>query len=386
MQKPSTLWPPPTYEMTEAVHASLRDRLRSIVHSGTQPKSRPPTRPNSRPNSVHGGQGHGPGHGLSQNGHADPKEKGKGGIPDVGATVHVPPLGAKENQRVELKAQNGEKLVIDQQIHLYTQNSLLTHPLVSPALSYLGGLPPMLITAGDGEVLRDEVRVLSCVGINLLIDFLRLYIRMPCSRYIFIIQTDPHHIVHIKPLILINIRSQMRLRTCILPCGISRASMHPQRFTCKYTMVRVFLWSEGYPFTFWCIDAAHVLPILFFYTTAAKYCFRAIASFTKYVTNQDDEQMSGRTRGSSFFFSPKSTGVNSPNGEASANGGTMLNGDITEAPGELSPTEEKSSPKPRASTMKSKKSVKKPQRSNRGERLAGDPIVYSHSDVSYSWL
>lgn len=163
MQKPSTLWPPPTYEMTEAVHASLRDRLRNLVHSDAPPsKSRPATRPNSRPNSVYGGQGHGPGHGLDQNGHAGHEDKEKTAnkdknIPNVGATVHVPPLGAKENQRVELTAQNGEKLVIDQQIHLYTQNSLLTHPLVSPALSYLGGLPPMLITAGDGEVLRDEV-------------------------------------------------------------------------------------------------------------------------------------------------------------------------------------------------------------------------------------
>lgn len=31
-------------------------------------------------------------------------------------------------------------------------------------------------------------------------------------------------------------------------------------------------------------DAAHVLPVLFSFTTPAKYCFRAIALFTKYVT------------------------------------------------------------------------------------------------------
>lgn len=112
-----------------------------------------------------------------------------------------------------------------------------------------------------------------------------------------------------------------------------------------------------------------------------------MATFTKYVTNQNDEQMSGRTRGSSFFFSSKPTELASPNGESSANGQTILNGDLTAAPGELSPsspTEERAIPKYRASTLKLKKSVKKPQRSNRGERLAGDPIIYSHSEVCFA--
>lgn len=30
-------------------------------------------------------------------------------------------------------------------------------PLVSPAMGYLGGLPPLLIIASDAEVLRDEI-------------------------------------------------------------------------------------------------------------------------------------------------------------------------------------------------------------------------------------
>jgi acetyl esterase/lipase len=38
----------------------------------------------------------------------------------------------------------------------------LKHPLVSPALSYLGGLPPLLFIAGDREVLRDEI-IYACV-------------------------------------------------------------------------------------------------------------------------------------------------------------------------------------------------------------------------------
>lgn len=31
------------------------------------------------------------------------------------------------------------------------------HPLVSPALGYLGGLPPLFFIASDKEVLRDEI-------------------------------------------------------------------------------------------------------------------------------------------------------------------------------------------------------------------------------------
>jgi len=80
------------------------------------------------------------------------------GLPvDVGATAPPPDLGPRGNQTISLVAQSGERLTINQQVHLYTQNSLLLHPLVSPALSYLGGLPPLLVIASDKEVLRDEI-------------------------------------------------------------------------------------------------------------------------------------------------------------------------------------------------------------------------------------
>lgn len=48
------------------------------------------------------------------------------------------------------------------QFQFYTENRLLRHPLVSPALGYLGGLPPLFFIAGNGEVLRDEI-VYTCV-------------------------------------------------------------------------------------------------------------------------------------------------------------------------------------------------------------------------------
>ncbi|KAF4125566.1 Acetyl esterase/lipase [Geosmithia morbida] len=52
---------------------------------------------------------------------------------------------------------DGEEVRIKDQIQLYTTNELLDHPLVSPVLQpTLGGLPPLLIMTGGGEILRDE--------------------------------------------------------------------------------------------------------------------------------------------------------------------------------------------------------------------------------------
>lgn len=52
---------------------------------------------------------------------------------------------------------DGNLVTIKDQIQLYTTNQLISHPLVSPILqSSLGGLPPLLILTGGGEVLRDE--------------------------------------------------------------------------------------------------------------------------------------------------------------------------------------------------------------------------------------
>jgi hypothetical protein len=59
--------------------------------------------------------------------------------------------------------------------------------------------------------------------------------------------------------------------------------MGQQRFICKCTMVGHstivairYSWSH--------VDTAHVLPVLFAFTTPAKFCFRAIATFCKHVT------------------------------------------------------------------------------------------------------
>lgn len=52
---------------------------------------------------------------------------------------------------------DGKLVEIKDQIQMYTTNQLISHPLVSPVLQpSLGGLPPLLIMTGGGEMLRDE--------------------------------------------------------------------------------------------------------------------------------------------------------------------------------------------------------------------------------------
>lgn len=63
----------------------------------------------------------------------------------------------KVDQTLRVKGQEGSHLEITRQIQLYTTNPLLKHPLVSPVLAYLGGLPPLFVIASDREALRDEI-------------------------------------------------------------------------------------------------------------------------------------------------------------------------------------------------------------------------------------
>jgi len=52
---------------------------------------------------------------------------------------------------------DGKLVEIKDQIQMYASNQLISHPLVSPILQpSLGGLPPLLIMVGGGEMLRDE--------------------------------------------------------------------------------------------------------------------------------------------------------------------------------------------------------------------------------------
>ncbi|KAI1079953.1 alpha/beta-hydrolase [Whalleya microplaca] len=52
---------------------------------------------------------------------------------------------------------DGKEVQLKEQLQMYTTNELMSHPLVSPVMQpSLGGLPPLLIMTGGGEILRDE--------------------------------------------------------------------------------------------------------------------------------------------------------------------------------------------------------------------------------------
>ncbi|WWC93021.1 uncharacterized protein L201_007985 [Kwoniella dendrophila CBS 6074] len=57
---------------------------------------------------------------------------------------------------------DGTEQHFDEQIQMYCSNNLLTHPLVSPVnMGSLGGLCPLLIVGGGGELLRDEIMYIA---------------------------------------------------------------------------------------------------------------------------------------------------------------------------------------------------------------------------------
>ncbi|EIN06782.1 alpha/beta-hydrolase [Punctularia strigosozonata HHB-11173 SS5] len=236
MHRPSTLWPPPPDDVTVRVHSSLRSRIRNAVHrdssgnihsNGNGTTLTQPLRQSRSLSALRFKRSNEKDDNVTKN---LPKD---GETVQVGSTAHWP-TGPDEtpNQPVTLKSKSGKLLTIDQQVQLYCTNSLVQHPLVSPALSYLGGLPPLLFVISDKEVLRDE--------------------------------------------------------------GIYTAhkAAHPERFEIKEEARRLYPALDGIEERYGPTqvhlqvydDAAHVLPVLFAFTTPAKFCYRAISTFCKYTT------------------------------------------------------------------------------------------------------
>ena len=144
---------------------------------------------------------------------------------------------------------DGKLIEIKDQIQMYTTNQLISHPLVSPVLQpSLGGLPPLLILTGGGEVLRDEQIYLAHKAAN--------PSKYPPSEATLGVYSDAVDIVG------------------------------------KYgpTDVQLQVWD----------DLCHVAPTLSF-TRPAKYMFRSIAQFGAWalaraqntaIDIQDDDDMS----------------------------------------------------------------------------------------------
>jgi acetyl esterase/lipase len=250
-QKPSPLWPPPPDEMTSTVHTGLRKRIRQMVR--LESKHHRHDIETSSNVSIHQDSG---GVSLINLTGEDERSVCSEMPVNVGATAALPSVDKKEDQAIRLLTNSGELLVIEEQVHMYVQNSLLGHPLVSPALSYLGGLPPLLFIASDKEVLRDEAIYSAHKAAH-------------PSRY---------------PL-------KEEVRSLYPPLKGIEGRFSP-------TAVHLQVYD----------DTAHVLPVLFSFTTPGKFCYRAIASFTKHVTGMNALSRSS----SSPMVSPTTSASPSP--------------------------------------------------------------------------
>lgn len=66
-------------------------------------------------------------------------------------------IGTAHADNIVVPMEDNTIVEIKDQIQMYASNQMVSHPLVSPVLQpTLGGLPPLLILTGGGELLRDE--------------------------------------------------------------------------------------------------------------------------------------------------------------------------------------------------------------------------------------
>lgn len=295
-QKPSSLWPPPPPTLTHAVQSRLRSRVKeaaarirehdqeakskkshsegikgdmlysvvsristrshgkvnqrhdnpegdsgvessNVVHASAPSEAKTSDSPTSSPSTLHP-TASSP---TDPNAHPTPREGPPNPTFANPASLFrtlVPPSPnetrpttlAQCTAPLSLKVKD-EKVVLDTQIQIYATNAQLCHPWVSPVLGYLGGLPPLYIMCGDKEVLRDEIIYLAHKAAN---------------------------------------PSDHSLRPDVVALSPSLEEIES-----RYGPTNVHL--QVYD------GVCHDLP-LFSMTTAARGCFRAIASFARYVT------------------------------------------------------------------------------------------------------
>ncbi|KAJ5651427.1 uncharacterized protein N7484_005150 [Penicillium longicatenatum] len=139
--KPSTAWPPPNAD--ELLKIRNLSRKKTVAAKDIE-ESVPTANSQSEETAVRGYTLHekvAPG--------VEPAYPGQQQISDP-QTTHAEP----DNIHVVM---DGKTVEIKDQIQMYATNQLISHPLVSPVLqSSLGGLPPLQILSGGGEMLRDE--------------------------------------------------------------------------------------------------------------------------------------------------------------------------------------------------------------------------------------
>lgn len=141
--KPSTAWPPPNKDEIAATKDG-EPRIPATEHQRTYASSGSHRERQSKGPPASGQQ-----HYEEENLTGASKES-------IDADTHEETSTPSPRDGLSIKL-DGKLITIKDQIQLYATNELLSRPLVSPALQpSLGGLPPMLVLTGGGEMLRDE--------------------------------------------------------------------------------------------------------------------------------------------------------------------------------------------------------------------------------------
>ncbi|BGP52936.1 hypothetical protein JCM8202v2_000493 [Rhodotorula sphaerocarpa] len=247
--KPSTLWPPPPPEFRKRAaestsleglkEASTTDPQAAAALNGDWASSDHPHLP--KPFLQHHGLSH-----KKTSGAADAQS------PDAGGSG----LNDEKQQSGQYKAEiadvikvkvDGKEVELADQIQLYATNAQLVYPFVSPLWQpSLGGLPPLYIMGGDKEVLRDEIIYLA------------------------------HRAAH---------PDRYPVRRAILDQNLRRTARATE-FPPTKVHLQIY---DG---------ICHDLP-LFSFTGPAKYCYRAMASFAKWVTTPADRNVADGERNGS---------------------------------------------------------------------------------------
>lgn len=133
--KPSKAWPP----LNAEEHALLREQIAKNTKPGHTKLMKPATVDMKQRAQTP----------SSRNGTAESENTEAGG-----RSGEAEVYNQSKTLSIEL---DGQTVQLKDQIQLYTTNEMLSHPLVSTVLQpTLGGLPPLLIMVGGGEILRDE--------------------------------------------------------------------------------------------------------------------------------------------------------------------------------------------------------------------------------------
>ena len=147
LQRPSAAWPPPTSDDIEdiAMHAIEQVAGQAMPRKSSQLDRKKAAQVAAQGFSVEIHPKH-----LDPEGNPDNPAGLEGAGSRPGNTIP----GPGHDLSIML---DGKLIEIKDQIQLYTTNQLIGHPLVSPVTQpSLGGLPPLLVMTGGGEVLRDE--------------------------------------------------------------------------------------------------------------------------------------------------------------------------------------------------------------------------------------